>query len=161
MNVASFTIDHDRLLRGLYVSRKDNVNGNILTTFDIRIKRPNIEPPIDMPALHSLEHLMAVYLRDEALCDIAEEFIYIGPMGCRTGMYIVIKGDVSPEQFLPHLQKCFKYMMEFEGTIPATTSAECGNYLEHNLTILKYESKRYYEEVLLNMKDENMIYPGK
>ena len=159
VGVGSFKIDHDRLQRGLYVSRKDHLGKETVTTFDVRIKRPNIEPPIDVPAMHTLEHLMAVYIRSEE-SGWAEQMIYVGPMGCRTGMYIVVKGDLEVMDILPLMQATFKYITEFEGKVPATVSIECGNYLEHNLHLAKLESKKYYDEVLTRMKPENMKYPG-
>jgi len=158
VGVGSFAIDHDRLLRGLYVSRKDTLGKETVTTFDVRIKHPNIEVPIDVPAMHTLEHLMAVYIRGEE-SGWAERMIYVGPMGCRTGMYIVVKDDLSVEDILPLMQATFKYIAEFEGKVPATVSKECGNYLEHNLAHAKYESKKYYDEVLMQIRPENMNYP--
>jgi S-ribosylhomocysteine lyase len=158
VGVGSFAIDHDRLLRGLYVSRKDYLGKETVTTFDVRIKRPNIEVPIDVPAMHTLEHLMAVYIRSEE-SGWAERMIYVGPMGCRTGMYIVAKDDLSVEDILPLMQATFQYIAEFEGVVPATVAKECGNYLEHNLTHAKYEAKKYLDEVLTKMKPENMNYP--
>ena len=156
--VGSFKIDHDRLLRGLYVSRKDTLGKETVTTFDVRMKRPNIEPPIDVPAMHTLEHMMAVYIRSGE-SGWAERMIYVGPMGCRTGMYIVAKGDLSVQDILPLMQATFKYIAEFEGKVPASVSKECGNYLEHNLTHAKTESLKYYDEVLMQMKPEHMNYP--
>ncbi len=155
MKVASFTIDHDRLLKGIYVSRKDHIGKETVTTFDVRIKRPNIEPPVEMAAMHTLEHLIAVYLRESKW---SEEIVYVGPMGCRTGMYIIFKGDLKPADVLEPIRKAFEYVVDFQGKVPATTSKECGNYLDHNLTFAKYESKIYLE-TLNNMKKENMVYP--
>lgn len=157
MEVASFTIDHDRMLRGVYVSRKDMVGGETVTTFDIRLKVPNKEPVIDNPAIHTLEHLLAVYLRGNE--EWADKVIYVGPMGCRTGMYLILKGDLESEDIIELLKSTFKFVMDFEGEIPATTSKECGNYLDHNLVFAKYEAEKYYSEVLLNIKQENMVYP--
>lgn len=157
MEVASFTIDHDRMLRGVYVSRKDMVGGETVTTFDIRLKVPNKEPVIDNPAIHTLEHLLAVYLRGNE--EWADKVIYVGPMGCRTGMYLILKGDLESEDIIELLKSTFKFVMDFEGEIPATTSKECGNYLDHNLVFAKYEAEKYYNEVLLNIKQENMVYP--
>ena len=157
--VGSFKIDHDRLQRGLYVSRKDHLGKETVTTFDVRIKRPNIEPPIDVPAMHTLEHMMAVYIRS-AQNGWAERMIYVGPMGCRTGMYVVAKGDIGVMDILPLIQSTFKYIMEYEGEVPAATSKECGNYLEHNLHHAVFESKKYYDEILTRMKPENMNYPN-
>lgn len=157
MKVASFTINHDKMLRGVYISRKDNVGEEIVTTFDIRIKVPNKEPVIDNPAIHTLEHLMAVYLRGNE--EWADKVIYVGPMGCRTGMYLILKGDLQSEDIIELLKGTFKFIMDFDDEIPATTSKECGNYLDHNLVFAKYEAEKYYNEILLNIKKENMIYP--
>jgi len=123
VGVGSFKIDHDRLLRGLYVSRKDNIGKETVTTFDVRMKRPNIEPPIDVPAMHTLEHLMAVYIRSEE-SGWASRIIYVGPMGCRTGMYIVVKDDLSVSDILPIMQATFEYIAEFKGMVPAAVSKE-------------------------------------
>lgn len=157
MKVASFTIDHDRLLRGIYVSRKDKVGSETVTTFDVRFKRPNTEPCMDIAAIHTLEHLMAVYLREDKKW--ADSIIYVGPMGCRTGMYIIFKGDLEPCDVVEPITNAVKYVMEFEGQIPATTSKECGNYLDHNLTFAKWECSKFYNEVLKDIKEENMVYP--
>lgn len=159
MNVASFTIDHTKLLRGIYVSRKDKIGKEVVTTFDVRIKRPNIEPPVDMPALHTLEHLIAVYLRSEE-SGVADDVVYVGPMGCRTGMYIIFKGDLESRDVAKPIRKAFEYVVGFEGKVPATTAKECGNYLEHNLTIAQWESKKFVDEVLADIKEENMVYPS-
>lgn len=155
MEVTSFTIDHDRLLKGIYVSRKDKIGAETVTTFDVRIKRPNIEPPVDMAAMHTLEHLIAVFLRGSKWQD---DIIYVGPMGCRTGMYIIFKGDLDSKDVVEPITKAFEYAAGFEGKVPATTSKECGNYLDHNLTFAKYESKIYLE-TLYNLKEENLAYP--
>lgn len=158
MDVVSFTINHDKMVRGVYVSRKDRIGGHTLTTFDIRMKVPNAEPVLDNPAIHTLEHLMAVYLRSDE-SNWAEKIIYIGPMGCRTGMYLIVKGDLEPQDILELLQNTFLFISNFNQQIPATTSIECGNYLDHNLTTAKWEAKKFYDEVLTKMKEENMIYP--
>lgn len=158
MNVASFTIDHDRMVRGIYVSRKDTIGSETVTTFDIRMKKPNIEPPLDNPVIHTLEHLMAVYLRSDE-SGWADKIIYIGPMGCRTGMYLIVKGDVNSRTILTLMQNTYQYMIDFEGAIPAAQSSQCGNYLDHNLLLAKWESEKYLNEVLKKMKDENFVYP--
>ncbi len=158
MEVASFSVDHDRMLRGVYVSRKDKVGDEILTTFDIRMKLPNKEPVLDNPAIHTLEHLMAVYLRSEK--NWADKVIYVGPMGCRTGMYLILKGDLESCDIIDLLKDTFKYAADFEGDVPAAQSKQCGNYLDHNLVFAKYEAKKYYDEVLSDIKEENMIYPA-
>lgn len=157
MDVTSFGINHDSLLRGIYVSRKDNVDNGILTTFDVRMKEPNREPVMDTSVMHTLEHLMAVYLRGHS--DWAEKTIYVGPMGCRTGMYLIFKGDLEPIQILPLMQETFRHILEFKGDIPAAKSFMCGNYLDHNLLITQIECKKFLEETLQHMDEKNMSYP--
>jgi len=157
MDVISFTIDHRTLKRGVYVSRRDFVGGHCVTTFDIRIKEPNREPVIDMPALHTLEHLMAVYLRS-AQSGFADELIYVGPMGCRTGMYMVVKGDLTSFDVLPVLKSTFEYIADFKGEIPAARPEQCGNYLEHNAAMAAYESRIFLDEILDKFGEENAVY---
>jgi len=113
---------------------------------------------MEISAIHTLEHLMAVYIRSKD-SGAADEMIYIGPMGCRTGMYLIMKDNLTPEDVLPLMQETFKYILDFEGEVPATTSNSCGNYLEHNLTLAKWEAKRFYNEILLNIQPENLTYP--
>jgi S-ribosylhomocysteine lyase len=158
MKVASFTIDHDRLERGIYVSRVDRLGGETLTTFDIRMKKPNSEPVIDNPAIHTLEHLFAVYLRGES-GGWAENVVYIGPMGCRTGMYLILKGERTPAEILPLVKAMLRYVTGFSGAVPATTSKECGNCLDHNLVTAQYEARKYLEEVVDVITDKQMVYP--
>lgn len=157
MDVTSFGIDHDKLLRGIYVSRVDTVENGTLTTFDVRMKEPNREPVMDTAVMHTLEHLIAVYLREHTVW--ADKTIYVGPMGCRTGMYLIFKGQLEPKDILELMQETFKYICQFEGEIPAAKSNMCGNYLDHNLVITQIECKRFLEDVLLQMKPENMVYP--
>jgi len=145
-NVTSFKVDHDTMVRGVYVSRKDDFNGNILTTFDIRMKIPNKEPVLGNPEIHTLEHLFAVYLRGYD-SGWADSVIYIGPMGCRTGFYLILKGDYIVYNIASLIKKMFLAVMEYEGEVPATTSKECGNYLEHNLVTAKWEAKQFYDDV--------------
>jgi S-ribosylhomocysteine lyase len=145
--VASFNVDHDKLKRGLYVSRKDKVGSETLTTFDVRMKTPNAEPVLDTAAAHTLEHLLAVFLRGNA--EWKDNVIYVGPMGCRTGMYLILAGDYESKDAIRVVRDAFKYVIDFSGKIPATTSAECGNYLDHDLTAAQLEAKKYYQEVLL------------
>lgn len=158
MNVESFTINHDKMIRGVYVSRKDTVGDGILTTFDIRMKKPNAEPVLDNPAIHTLEHLMAVYLRSDE-SGWSDKIIYIGPMGCRTGMYLIVKGSLEPRDILKLLQNTFLFIINFDRAVPAAASAECGNYLDHNLTTAKWEAEKFYNEILMKMQEENMMYP--
>ncbi|OUQ55055.1 S-ribosylhomocysteine lyase [Tyzzerella sp. An114] len=157
MDVTSFGINHDVLLRGIYVSRKDIINDGILTTFDIRMKEPNREPVMDTSVMHTLEHLMAVYFRSNN--EWADKTIYIGPMGCRTGMYAIFKGDLEPHNIIEKMKECYQYIINFKGEIPATKSYMCGNYLDHNLVITQIECKKFYDEILMNIKEENMVYP--
>jgi len=156
-SVASFSVNHDTLKRGVYVSRKDAVSGNVLTTFDIRLKLANQEPVLGNPEIHTLEHLFAVYLRGDSGWE--DKVIYIGPMGCRTGFYLIVAGDFSSEEILPLVKGMFNAAMNFGGAVPATTSIECGNYLEHNLAFAKFEARKFYDEVLACIKPENLVYP--
>lgn len=157
MDVTSFGIDHDKLLRGIYVSRVDTVENGTLTTFDIRMKEPNREPVMDTAVMHTLEHLMAVYLREHP--QWADKTIYVGPMGCRTGMYLIFKGELTPQDILGLMRETYEYISQFKGEIPAAKSDMCGNYLDHNLGITQIECIRFLEEVLWQIKEENMVYP--
>jgi len=157
-NVASFSVNHDTLLRGVYVSREDVVGGETLTTFDIRMKLANKEPVLGNSEIHTLEHLFAVYLRSEK-SGWADKVIYIGPMGCRTGFYLIVTGEYSSENILPLVKGMFDASVKFGGDVPATTSIECGNYLEHNLEFAKFEARRFIDEVLDRIKIENLVYP--
>lgn len=157
MDVVSFTINHDKLLPGVYVSRKDHVGNEILTTFDVRMKLPNAEPVLGNPEIHTLEHLLAVYLRSPE-SGWAEKTIYVGPMGCRTGMYMIFAGDYSSEDILPVIKAAFQFAENYSGTIPATTSIECGNYLDHNLAFAKVEAGKYVE-ILDTITLDKLTYP--
>ncbi len=157
MDVTSFGINHDLLLRGVYVSRKDSVGGDIVTSFDIRMKEPNREMVLDTSVMHTLEHLMAIFFRGHEVWK--DKILYAGPMGCRTGLYILFKGDMEPKDIIGILKECFQYIIDYKGEIPAAKSYMCGNYLDHNLTITQIESKIFLEEVLENIKEENMVYP--
>ena len=155
--IASFTVDHNKLLRGLYVSRKDAVGAESVTTFDIRMKVPNQEPVIDVPALHTIEHLGATFLRNHAEWD--EKTVYFGPMGCRTGCYVIFKGELSSRDAVPIVTEMFSFIADYEGDIPGASAVECGNYLCQDLPMARWEAKKYLEEVLENLKDENLEYP--
>lgn len=157
MDVSSFGINHDLLLRGIYVSRKDTVGKETVTTFDLRMKEPNREPVMDTAVMHTLEHLMAIFLRQNK--EWTEKTIYVGPMGCRTGMYLIFKGDLKSEDIIDILKETFKYIIEFKGEIPAAKSYMCGNYLDHNLGITQIECKKFYDEVLNNLTEKNLNYP--
>ncbi len=145
--IASFTINHLVLQPGLYVSRKDKWNDCVVTTFDMRITAPNREPVIDMPALHTIEHMAATYLRNSRLKD---QVVYFGPMGCRTGCYLVMFGDLSSEDVVDLVLDMCDFILGYEGEIPGATPAECGNYSEQNLNMAKYYIRRYRENLAEN-----------
>jgi S-ribosylhomocysteine lyase len=155
--IASFQVDHLRLKPGLYVSRRDKFGGTALTTFDLRFKEPNKEPVIDVPALHTIEHLGATFLRSHK--DWASRTVYFGPMGCRTGCYAIFEGDLSSEDLLPLVREMLDWILAFEGPIPGAAASECGNWREQNLDMAKWEARRY-AEVLKNAGRENLNYPG-
>lgn len=147
--IASFTINHLKLLPGLYVSRKDNKNGCTVTTFDMRITAPNREPVIDMPALHTIEHMAATYLRNS---EVKDDVVYFGPMGCRTGCYIVMFGDLKPEDLYDTVIKMCDFILRYEGEIPGAKPEECGNYSEQNLNMAKYYIGKYKTELVNNKR---------
>ena len=157
--IPSFTIDHIRLLRGIYVSRKDEVNGEVITTFDIRMKEPNREPALGQGALLTIEHLAATYLRNDPQWQY--KIIYWGPMGCLTGNYLLMKGDLQPQDIVPLMQDTFRFVAGYEGEVPGAAPQDCGNYLLHDLPMAKWESAKYLHEVLEQMTEENMNYPEK
>ena len=155
--IASFQVDHVRLNRGLYVSRIDEINGNYLTSFDIRMKLPNREPVINIAELHTMEHLGATFLRNHPIWK--EQRVYFGPMGCRTGFYLILKGKLESKDIVELMKELYKFMAEFKGDIPGATAIECGNYLDQNLPMANYEAKKYLEETLENLGEENLNYP--
>lgn len=155
--IPSFTIDHIRLVRGIFASRKDELNGGVITTFDVRMKEPNREPALGQGALHTIEHLAATYLRNEP--SWKDKIIYWGPMGCLTGNYLLMKGDLTPQDILPLMQETFRFIATYEGEIPGATAKDCGNFLLQDLPMARWEAKKYLEEVLLQMTDANMKYP--
>ena len=155
--IPSFTIDHNRLLRGIYVSRKDNVGGEVVTTFDIRMKEPNREPALHPGALHTIEHLAATYLRNHPLW--RDRIVYWGPMGCLTGNYLLMRGNLTSRDILPLMIETFRFVAEYEGEVPGTQPRDCGNYLLHDLPMARWESRRYLEETLLKATDDNLFYP--
>lgn len=155
--IPSFTIDHERLLRGIYVSRKDRVGGEIVTTFDIRMKEPNREPVLHNGAIHTMEHLAATYLRNDT--EWKDRIIYWGPMGCLTGNYLLMRGDLESKDIVELMRRTFRFVAEYEGEIPGAASRDCGNYLLHDLPMARYESKKFLEEVLDNIKEGNLHYP--
>lgn len=155
--IPSFTIDHNLLSRGVYVSRQDHVGKEVITTFDIRMKEPNREPVIDVPTLHAMEHLAATYLRNNS--EWKERVIYFGPMGCRTGNYLILAGDLKSEEIIPLLKELYSFMAEYQEEIPGSSAKDCGNYLSMDLPMTRWESKKFLTEVLECIKEENLIYP--
>ena len=156
--IPSFTIDHLRLRRGVYVSRRDDVGGEVVTTFDVRMKLPNREPVLGQGAIHTIEHLAATYLRNRA--EWKDRIVYWGPMGCLTGNYLLVKGSLEPRDILPQLRDTFAFIADYEGEIPGATAKDCGTYLLHDLPMARYESRKYLEEVLLKATDAELHYPA-
>lgn len=156
--IPSFTIDHLRLLRGIYVSRQDQVGHETVTTFDIRMKEPNREPALGQGALHTIEHLAATFLRNHPVW--SEKIIYWGPMGCLTGNYLLVKGDLRSADILPLMIETFHFIAAYEGEIPGATAKDCGNYLLQDLPMARWEARKYLTEVLEVAKEENLVYPA-
>ena len=154
--IASFTVDHLNLLPGIYVSRKDTLASDVITTFDLRMTRPNFEPVMNTAEIHTIEHLGATYLRNHK--EFGQKTIYFGPMGCRTGFYLLLKGDYESKDIVELMIELYKFMKDYEGEIPGQSPKDCGNYLDMNLGMAKYLADKYLE-VLLNIGEENLIYP--
>ena len=154
--IASFTVDHLRLLPGIYVSRKDTLASDVITTFDLRMTRPNFEPVMNTAEIHAIEHLGATYLRNHK--EFGQKTIYFGPMGCRTGFYLLLKGDYESKDIVELMIELYKFIKDYEGEIPGQSPKDCGNYLDMNLGMAKYLADKYLE-VLLNISKENLIYP--
>lgn len=155
--IPSFTIDHDKLLRGIYVSRKDSVGGDTVTTFDIRMKEPNREPALHQGALHTIEHLAATFLRNDE--EWQDRIVYWGPMGCLTGNYLLVKGDLESKDIVDLMKRTFRFIANYDGEIPGAAPKDCGNYLLQDLPMARYEAKKYLTEVLEVIKEENLVYP--
>ena len=155
--IPSFTIDHERLLRGIYVSRKDQVGGETVTTFDIRMKEPNREPALHIGALHTIEHLTATYLRNDPTWK--DRILYWGPMGCLTGNYLLLKGSWKSEDIVDLMRQTFRFIADYDGPIPGAAAQDCGNYLLHDLPMARWEAKKFLTELLEVIKPENLEYP--
>ena len=151
--IESFQVDHRNLLPGLYVSRKDTKDGLTITTFDLRFTHPNREPALDGGAMHTIEHLCATYLRNS---DRKEDIVYFGPMGCRTGFYLVMFGKLTSEDVYPLVMEMLDFIIGFEGEIPGAKPEECGNYSEQNLNMAKFYAKKYKDAL---EKDKSLVYP--
>ncbi len=154
--ITSFTIDHIKLQPGLYVSRKDFVGKEIVTTFDLRLTSPNEEPVMNTAEVHTIEHLAATYLRNDE--NWKHKVLYFGPMGCRTGFYLLVNGDYISKDLLSLVYDCFAFIAKYNGDIPGASSKDCGNYLDMNLPMARYYAKRYCE-LLDGISDDRMEYP--
>lgn len=155
--IASFTIDHIKLLPGLYVSRKDHAGSEVITTFDIRMTRPNKEPVMNTAEVHTIEHLGATFLRNHP--DFASKTIYFGPMGCRTGFYLLLSGDYDSKDIVMLMKEMFTFIRDFRGEVPGACAKDCGNYLDMNLPMANYLAGKYLTEVLDQITEERLIYP--
>ncbi len=156
--IASFTIDHIKLQPGVYVSRKDTYGDATVTTFDLRMTSPNDEPCMNTAELHTIEHLAATYARNDA--QWKDKIVYFGPMGCRTGCYLLIADDLDSKDILPFVTSMFEFIRDFEGDIPGAKPQDCGNYLDQNLAMAKYLAKRYLDNTLYDIDEAHLIYPG-
>ena len=155
--IASFTIDHIKLQPGIYVSRKDPVGGETITTFDLRMTSPNDEPVMNTAEMHAIEHLAATFLRNHA--DFGSKIIYFGPMGCRTGFYLLLAGDYDSKDIVPLLIELFEFIANFYDEVPGASAKDCGNYLDMNLPMARYLAKKYLNDVLLHITEEQLVYP--
>lgn len=154
--IKSFTVDHKRLLPGVYVSRKDSTGHDVVTTFDIRMTRPNFEPVMNTAEIHTLEHLGATFLRNHK--EWGDKIIYFGPMGCRTGFYLLLAGDYESEDIISLLREMFDFICHFEGEIPGAAPEACGNYLDQNLPMAKYLAEKYLDHVLTGITPDRLKY---
>ena len=155
--IASFTIDHIRLLPGVYVSRKDTAGQEVITTFDLRMTSPNDEPVMNTAEVHTIEHLGATFLRNHQ--DYGNKTIYFGPMGCRTGFYLLLAGDYHSRDIVPLGTQMFEYIRDYRGEVPGASPRDCGNYLDMNLNMANYLASRYLEQVLYHIDDSRLFYP--
>ena len=155
--IASFTIDHIKLQPGIYVSRKDQIGQEVVTTFDLRMTSPNEEPVMNTAEVHTIEHLGATYLRNKE--EIRDKVIYFGPMGCRTGFYLLLAGDYASKDIVALVTEMFEFIRDYRGEVPGASPKDCGNYLDMNLGIANYLADRYLEKTLYGIDDAHLIYP--
>ncbi len=155
--IASFTIDHLRLVPGLYVSRKDTVGSEVITTFDLRMTNPNEEPVMNTAEVHTIEHLGATFLRNHP--DYGKKIIYFGPMGCRTGFYLLLAGDYESKDIVPLMIEMYEFIRDYRGEVPGASPKDCGNYLDMNLGMANYLANRYLEQVLYHITEKRLVYP--
>ena len=156
--IASFTIDHIKLQPGIYVSRKDSIVNETVTTFDIRMTSPNEEPVMNTAEVHTIEHLGATFLRNHDV--YGSKTIYFGPMGCRTGFYLLLAGNYDSKEIVDLCKEMFAFIADFEGDVPGASAKDCGNYLDMNLTMAKYLAQKFLSNVLDNITDKQLIYPN-
>ncbi|MBD8941513.1 MAG: S-ribosylhomocysteine lyase [Clostridiales bacterium] len=155
--IASFTINHLKLEPGIYVSRRDYIGSEVATTFDIRMTRPNYEPVMNTAEVHTLEHLGATFLRNHE--KYSDKVIYFGPMGCRTGFYLILAGNLESKDIVDLVTEMYEFMSEFEGDVPGASARDCGNYLDMNLPMAKYVAKRFLDNTLRNIDEKHLVYP--
>lgn len=155
--ITSFTIDHLKLQPGVYVSRKDHVGAEVITTFDLRMTSPNEEPVMNTAEVHTIEHLAATFLRNHPV--YKEKTVYFGPMGCRTGFYLLLAGDYTSKDIVPLMIEMYEFIRDFHDEVPGASSKDCGNYLDMNLPMANYLAKRFLENVLYHIDDSRLIYP--
>ena len=158
--IASFTVNHLKLMPGIYVSRKDHVGDEIVTTFDLRLTAPNREPVMNTAECHTIEHLGATFLRNDP--EYADRVIYFGPMGCRTGFYLILSGDYESRDILDLVKRTFAFIRDYKGEIPGAAARDCGNYLDQNLSMASWLAGRYLERdlsVIAEDSDERLVYP--
>lgn len=155
--ITSFTIDHIKLIPGVYVSRKDTVGSEIITTFDLRMSKPNDEPVMNTAEMHAIEHLAATFLRNHQ--EYGPKIIYFGPMGCRTGFYLLLAGDYESKEIIPLMVELFQFIANFYDEIPGASAKDCGNYLDMNLPMARFLAKKYLDDVLLNITEQQLYYP--
>ena len=155
--IASFTIDHLKLVPGVYVSRKDTIVKEVITTFDLRMTSPNDEPVMNTAEVHTIEHLAATFLRNHPV--YGDKTIYFGPMGCRTGFYLLLAGDLTSKEIVPLMIEMFEFIRDFKDEVPGASPKDCGNYLDMNLPMANYLAKRYLDNVLYNIDDSRLVYP--
>ena len=155
--IASFTINHIKLQPGVYVSRKDHIGAETVTTFDLRMTSPNEEPVMNTAEVHAIEHLAATYLRNDP--EFGDKIVYFGPMGCRTGFYLLLAGDYDSADIVPLVTRTYTFVSDYEGEIPGASPRDCGNYLDMNLNMAKYLARKYLDDVLLNIRLEQLVYP--
>lgn len=154
--IASFTIDHIKLQPGIYVSRKDHIGSEVITTFDLRMTSPNEEPVMNTAEIHTIEHLGATYLRNSAIKD---KVVYFGPMGCRTGFYLLLAGDMESSDIVTLMTEMFEFIRDFNDEVPGASAKDCGNYLDMNLGMANYIADRYLNNTLYGIDEKHLVYP--